>query len=417
MGDEPRMDDDSGDSQENAIEKYIENWWNSPHWFNHVKPAEVKTPAVAGVKATDTHVVATGTEKQIAAPQPAPAQAGPEVMPKPDQSGTLTVDFHSKFFNDAIHQGGVKKLVINHQGKADVHVEVEPDGKGGQAFWGVVDEPGVKGKDKTKFILPSDVDYITINQQKLDDKNQPVLDDKKQPVYDPPTNRVAGQLRLQAFRAYFEAPSGGNYGGSSSVPMLRGVAANAPDNAGQTQLDDFIKNSGNISSAFLSQVDSQFQHDKVVKEDTEEPWFNIMLGQVHTLQAGQELKAAHDAAAIDKSSLEAKVDQSLVQADQDFKAAMTITDRHLADGDKAPHLGVGQAPRYFTDIPTDQNGQIDWSNPDSNRFYYGSAKDLASFQDTRLIKDRAYLTSTMQFYVNDTEPLDQALPPVVKPKQ
>jgi hypothetical protein len=427
MGDGPD-DEYSLPSQESDFDKWVDNecksiadWWHNFHIFGSgPKPeAKVVTPGSGGA---DTHIAAgtPGADRRLATPAPpAPSAPTPEVMPKPDQSGTLTVDFNSKFFNDAIHQGGVKKLVINHQGKADVHVEVEPDGKGGQAFWGVVDEPGVKGQDKKKFILPSDVDYITINQQKIDDKtNKPVVDDQQKPVYDPPTNRVAGQLRLQAFRAYFEAPSGGNYGGSSSVPTLRGVvAANAPDNAGQTQLDDFIKNSGNISSDFLSQVDAQFQHDKTVKEDADEPWFSIMLGQVHTLQAGQELKAAHDAKAIDKASLEAKVDQSLVQADQDFQAAMTTADKHLADGDKQPHLSSGQVPRYYSDMPKGANGQIDWSNPDADRFYYGSAKDLAAFQDRRLVKDRASLTSGMQFYVLDKETLDQLLPPVAKPKQ
>jgi hypothetical protein len=426
MGDEPRMDEDDS-SQESGFNKWVDgveasvsNWWNGPHfWSSGAAKSEVKvvTPAA---KAPETHIVAAakGPENHIAAPTPAPAPApAAEVMPKPDQSGTLTVDFKSKFFNDAIHQGGVKKLVINHQGKADVHVEVEPDGKGGQAFWGVVDEPNVKGTDKKKFILPADVDYITVNQQKVDDKNQPVVDAQKNPVYDPPTNRVAGQLRLQAFRAYFEAPSGGNYGGSSSVPMLRGVTSGtAPDNAGQTGVDDFIKNSGNISADFLSQVDTQLQHDKAVKEDASEPWFNIMLGQVHTLQAGQELQQAHAAAAIDKASLEAKVDQSLLLADQDFKAAMTIADTHLADGDKQPHLSSGQVPRYFSDIPKDQSGQVDWSNPDSDRFYYGSAKDLAAWQDRRLVKDRAYLTSNIHFITTDKETMDQAIPPLAKPQ-
>jgi hypothetical protein len=282
-------------------------------------------------------------------------------MPKPDANGTLTVDFKSKFFDDAVHQPNLKKLVINHQGKADVHVEVEPDGKGGQAFWAVVDEPGVKPQDKKKFILPPDVDYITINQQKMDAQNKPVFDDKtKAPVYDQPTDRIAGQLRLQGFRNYFEAPSGGNYGGSSTVPLLRGLTSpDAPANAGQTGVDDFIKYSDHIPSAFLAQVDQQLRHDatvtnsKGVKEGTDEPWFEIMEAQVNTLQAGQELALAKgdgnpdkNQVALDRSTHEAAVIQKLTLADQDYQAAMTAVNTHLSDDAKNPHLPTnGVVPR------------------------------------------------------------------------
>ena len=411
---EPRLDSpDSGDSGFHPIQcledefHSLSEWWHNWHPFGASKKAEVKpappTP-VATTARLEAHVAAPANA-QLAAPV-----SQPEVMPKPDQSGTLTVDFNSKFFNDAIEQGGVKKLVINHQGKADVHVEVEPDGKGGQAFWAVVDEPGVKAQDKKKFLLPGDLDYITINQQQMTADNKPAVDQKNQPIYDPPTNRVAGQLRLQAFRDYFEADSGAKYGGSSTVPLLRGVNdASAPANAGQTGVDDLIKDSGHIPAQFLNQVESQLQHDKAVPQDTNEPWFNIMLGQVHILQAGQELQQAVAASARDKGSLEAQVQQKLQQADQDYQAAMTVADGQLPQGDRQPHLQNGQAPRHFN--PT---GPVDWNDPATNSLYYSSAKDLAAFQEARLKKDMASLTGGIKLYDSGQETFDQLIPPLYK---
>jgi len=378
---------------EQASNNFSEEWH---HLTGSAKQTSAQDAANLGAKAT----VDTPTTGVADAPKAATTITDAGVLPAPDKNGVLTVSADSPNFQKAIEQPNVSKIVINQPGDVNFQVGLTTDAQNKPIFVGQIYEKQGGKIDKT-FALPGNVDYVTINQinKSADGKTDVIT----------PFTQVAGQGRLAAYK---QALNSDQF--FPGIFELKPVAAvpheyPIPSTAGSNDIFHLVKHAAKMDDDLLELGETQFRHDIGVPENHKDPWFNVTLAKLDTLEAGLQLGDCKVVPVPERDRIANDAYNYLERAESEFKAAQNIASTHLDDEHKPVHNPIyGVDPRNWREIPRTASGAPDWSKPQADLTYYGSALDLSSYEkeQARIAKDR--IKSASHFVC--TEGLDRLLP-------
>jgi hypothetical protein len=248
--------------------------------------------------------------------------------------------------------------------------------------------------------LPGNVDYVTINQinKSADGKTDVVT----------PFTQVAGQGRLVAYKAALDSER--FYPGTFELKPVAGVAHMypIPPTAGTNDVFHLVKNAGRMNDDLLELGETQFRHDIGVPESNKDPWFNVMLAKLDTLEAGKNLADCNVVTPAERDNIPNNAYQYMNRAEHEYQMAQNTAHDNLDDLHRRPLNPIyGFDPRNLREMPRTATGALDWANPQANITYNGSALDLSFYeqQQAKITKDRV---KTASHFVCE-ESLDQLL--------
>ena len=342
-------------------------------WHDYWHPADKKTAdkPVAAASAADK-----AKEKPVGAPEaaasvPAAAKNAGD-LPAPDKNGVLTVSADSPNFQKAIEQPNVTKLVIDQPGHVNFQVGLTTDAQNKPIFVGQIYEQQGGKIDKT-FALPGNVDYVTVNQHNKS------ADGKRDEVT--PINEVAGQGRLAAFKQALNLDQ--YYPGTFELKPVPLVPHQFPilPTAGTNDAFNLVRKAGRMNDDLLDLGNASIRHDLGVPENSKDPWFNLTLAKIDMLAAGKNLAVCPSLPKEQQDGTSNDAISYLKDATQQYQKAALVAQSHLPDNVKKAHDPLhGQDPRNWNEIPRTQTGAFDWSNPQADITYYGSALDVATYE-------------------------------------
>jgi hypothetical protein len=386
--------DEADQAAASTLSQLSEEWHS---WAGSGKPTSAKEADHPAAKAT---VDATKQTDVIEVPKAQATLADASAIPAPDKNGVLTVSADSPNFQKAIEQPNVNKIVINQPGDVNFQVGLTTNAQNKPVFVGQIYEKQGGEIDKT-FALPGNVDYVTINQIKksADGKTDMVTT----------FTQVAGQGRLTAYKQALSSDQ--FYPGSFELKPVAGVPHTypIPPTAGSNDVFHLVKNAGKMNDDLLELGETQFRHDVGVPENNKDPWFNVTLAKLDTLEAGKNLADCNVVNPIERDNIANNAYNFLNRAEHEYQVAQDIARTHLDDEHKRLHNPIyGFDPRNWREIPRTTTGALDWKNPQADLTYYGSALDLSNYEQAQAKIAKERIKTASHFIC--TESLDQLLP-------
>ena len=377
------------------LEQEVHDYFYPPAKKSDAAPA-AGTPDKAA--AAQEKPAASAPVKGTEALSPA-ARLKPGDIPAPDQNGVLTISADSANFQKAIEQKNVTKLVIDEPGHVNFQVGLTTDAQNKPIFTGNILENQGGKIDKT-FALPGNIDYVTINEhnKSADGKTDVVTS----------SSQVLGQGRLAAFKTALNSDQ--FYPGTFELKPVAGVPEKypIPATAGTNDAFNLVRKAGRMNNDLLELGIKQFIHDSQVKENKSDPWFKVTMAKLDMLAAGKNLGICPVSPAEQQDGIVNDANSYLQRAKAEYAEAAQIAQSHLPDNVKKAHDPIyGQDPRNWHEIPQTQTGALDWSNPQADITYYGSALDLANYEGRQATAAQRNVNSASRFACS--EDLDRLL--------